>query len=356
VLAKFGVSVFDCVRGECRECYPTPISQQYHNNITTISLQFHFNLTLISPQSPISLQSLCNVTQCVLEHVEGGRISNKKYDAELLHPVTQAALTSQGIPEAYTWLEACVAQEDIAVGRSLEVLAGRGTLGRLHEVGAGHRVAPVHIMEPSPHLADPEKFWRLPADVLAMPLVHDESVPLPNVRYKDLRQVPDRLLAPEVDSGVDSDDRPLSAVKRPRSKVLPRKQAKKRKKPEEKEPALSVVDVRADRFVVTNDDYGTKEKPRPGFAVCQIVGNNIGTADDPSWSYKHLLSSKQPHVKAVVDAKFGLGRGSVVDALEGEVVHFYTVVAVFDSLNRNGQLPKAVRSVIKEHSHWAVLE
>jgi hypothetical protein len=38
--------------------------------------------------------------QCTLGHVEPSRISNKKYDAELLHPVTMSALQAEGIPEA----------------------------------------------------------------------------------------------------------------------------------------------------------------------------------------------------------------------------------------------------------------
>jgi hypothetical protein len=308
--------------------------------------------------------------QGALKHVVGGRISNKKYDAELLHSVTKTALESQGIPEAYAWLEACVAEEDIAVGRALEASAARGSLGRLHEVGAGQRVAAVHIMEPSPHLEDQHRFWRLPADVLAMPLEYDDSRPLPNVRYKDPHQVPDHLIASDVDSDVDSDDRPLLSLKRPRSKVRnnakkhPRsqvqKKAKKRKvrgnAKEDAEPALTVDEVRAGRFVVTHNNFGTAEKYQPGFSVCKIVGDRLGTAADPSWSFKHHLSSQQPHLKAVVGAKFGLGRGSVVAALEGEVILFSSIVAAFDGLNSNGQMPAEMRTVIKQHRDWAALE
>jgi hypothetical protein len=304
--------------------------------------------------------------QGILEHVEGGRISNKKYDAELLHPVTQNALESHGIPEAYTWLEACVKEEDIAVGRALEASAARGSLGRLHEVGAGQRVAPVLIMEPSPHLGDTHRFWRLPADVLAMPVEYDDSRPLPNVRYKDPRQVPDQFVA----SDEDSDDRPLLSKPRKRqhakkrkkteearNKARQREQVKKRKKEKEAaESALTVDEVHAGRLVVTHDNYGTDEKPQPGFSVCKIVGDRLGTADDPSWSYQHLLSSKKPHLKAVVGAKFGLGKGSVVDALGGQVVHFYTIVAAFDVLRPNGQLPMVIRRVIKGHRDWAALQ
>jgi hypothetical protein len=301
--------------------------------------------------------------QGTLEHVEGGRISNKKYDAELLHPVTKAAVAAQGIPEAYNWLEACVAEEDISVGRALEQTAKRGTLGRLHELGAGRRVASVYVMEPSPHLSDQHRFWRLPEDVLALPLVYDEARPLPRVRYKDPRQVPVASIASDAS---DSDDRPL-VLRRPVIKASPgqkrkradEKAASKRKKAEEKAAsklALTVEEVRDGRFVVTHDDFGTDEKSQPGFSVCKIVGGQVGTAERPAWSFKHLLSSTPPHLKGVVTAKFGIGKGAVVDALDGDVIPFYTIVAAFDRLNRNCQLPLAMRNVIKQHRDWAALE
>lgn len=322
--------------------------------------------------SHVSQNSILCHTKCVrslqgtLKHVEGGRISNKKYDAELLHPVTKAAVEAQGIPEAYDWLQACVAEEDISIGRALEQVAKRGTLGRLHELGAGQRVAVVNVMEPSPHLADQHRFWRLPKDVLALPLVYDESRPLPQVRYKDPLQVPVALIASDAS---DSDDRPLlprrTVIKRRREKKsVKQRRAQKRKRADEKaackkaasELALTADEVRAGRFVVTHDDFGSDQKSQPGFSVCKIVGDQVGTAEYPAWSFKHLLSSRPPHLKAVVTAKFGLGKGSVVDALDGEVIQFYTIVAAFDGLTRNSQLPLEMRNVIKQHRDWAALE
>jgi hypothetical protein len=156
--------------------------------------------------------------QCALGHVEPSRISNKKYDAELLHPVTKSALQAQGISEAYTWLEACVAESDIAVGRPLESAQAQGTLGRLHEVGAGRRVAAVYVMEPCIHLGDSNRFWSLPADALPPPVQQDYARPLPRVRYKEPQKVPIALVASVPD---DSDDeRPLVPLKRPRRKAL----------------------------------------------------------------------------------------------------------------------------------------
>jgi hypothetical protein len=104
-----------------------------------------------------------------LAQVEPNRISNQKYNDQLLSATVKDALTVQGIPEAYDWLEEAVKQQDIPIGRALEVEAGSGALGRLHEVGVGARVAPVQVIHPSPHLDDPERFWHLPDQ--AMPSV-----------------------------------------------------------------------------------------------------------------------------------------------------------------------------------------
>jgi len=292
--------------------------------------------------------------QCTLGHVEPSRISNKKYDAELLHPVTQSALQAQGIPEAYTWLEACVAESDIAVGRALESAKAQGTLGRLHEVGAGMRVAAVHVMEPSIHLGDSNLFWSLPVDALPPPVQQDYGRPLPRVRYKEPQNVPIDLVASVPD---DSDDeRPLIVLKRPRRQALKRSARKRPKAKQADESALTVDGVRAGRFVVTHDNFGTDDNPQPGFSVCKIVGACKGKPSDPSWSFKHLLSSTPPHLQTVVSAKFGLGKGAVVDSLPGEVIHFYTIVAAFDGLTRRSQLPAEMIAVIKQHRDWAALQ
>jgi hypothetical protein len=121
------------------------------------------------------------VLQGGLTQVEPNRISNKKYNAQLLSATVKDALAVQGIPEAYDWLEEAVKQEDIPVGRALQGEADPGALGQLHEVGAGARVAPVQVIHPSPHPDNPELFWLLSEQ--ARPSVFAPEAGLPKLRY-----------------------------------------------------------------------------------------------------------------------------------------------------------------------------
>ena len=309
-----------------------------------------------------------------LTQVEPNRISNQKYNAQLLSAAVKDALTVQGIPEAYDWLAEAVKQQDIPIGRALEVEARRGALGRLHEVGAGARVAPVQVIHPSPHLDDPERFWHLPDQ--AMPNVFVPEAGLPKLRYLHPQHVPVHLLpgADLVASATDDDDddaplRLLPAKSKPKppvKKPIPGKKRKRRpaktkpiKKNKHKSradaPALRVVDVRDGEFVITHDSYSTTANDRWGYSVCKIVGPNQGTAASPCWAYKHLLSSVDPWKKSILDAKFGCGTGSVVDGGSARI-QFYNIVSAFDRMNARGTLPARMKAVLKQHPDWSTLE
>jgi hypothetical protein len=310
------------------------------------------------------------VLQGGLTQVEPNRISNKKYNAQLLSATVKDALTVQGIPEAYDWLEEAVKQEDIPVGRALQVEADPGALGRLHEVGAGARVAPVQVIHPSPHLDNPELFWLLPEQ--ARPSVFAPETGLPKLRYLNPQHVPAHLLpgadlaASEVDD--DDDDAPLLPAERnpkpPAKKKMPVKKRRrkpvktkpiKKKKRKAVPPALRAVDVHDGEFVITHDSYATPDNDRGGYSVCQIVGNNQGTPDNPCWAYKHLLSSVEPWKKSVLDAHFGCGTGSVVDGGSARV-QFYNIVSAFDRMNARGTLPARIKAVLRQHREFATLE
>jgi hypothetical protein len=151
--------------------------------------------------------------------VAPGRISNKKYDAELLSTVTLNALTVQGVPEAYRWLELAVEESDIPMGVAVESKTPPGALGPLHECGAGQRVAHVQLIQPSEDRHDPELFWYIPPEAQAHPIVHDPTIPLPRVRSKNPAQV---LLVSE-----DSDDAPLIPAVRKRKRAAAAKPSRK---------------------------------------------------------------------------------------------------------------------------------
>jgi hypothetical protein len=239
--------------------------------------------------------SLCLTTQGGLTQTVPHRISNKKYDKELLSSVVKDALTVQGIPEAYEWLEEAVKQQDIPVGRALELETAPGALGRLHEVGAGTRVAPVQVIHPSPYLDDPERFWFIPEQ--ARPLVFAPVQGLPALRYSRPGDVPAHLLPAAEPS--DDDDVPLLQLvvkakrKRGGGKAAKRKPRKK-KKSNLDEPALRVTDVRAGKLVLTHDNFGEEGRDRWGYSVCKIVGDNQGTDASPCWRYKLLASPVSP--------------------------------------------------------------
>jgi hypothetical protein len=94
----------------------------------------------------------------------------------------------------------------------------------------------------------------------------------------------------------------------------------------------------------------------PGFSVCQLVGDNQGTKDDGCWGYKHLLSSVNPWKKSILRAKFGVGKGCIVDGGTG-LIHSYSIITSWKrGLNAGGKLPFAIQNIIKQHRDWLVLQ
>jgi hypothetical protein len=332
--------------------------------------------------------------------VAPGRISNEKYNKQLLSKVTLDALTVQGIPEAYDWLKLAVDQSDIPVGAAVQSSTPPGALGPLYECGAGQRVAHIQLILPSEDRDDPEKFWAIPASAMAPPIVHNPAAPHPALRYTEPSKVPAHM-RPDVRDSDDSDNQPLMALraskkKRPAvrkhqkkaaAKKAPvkktgakkrsmapvgRKAAKKRplavgrkaapkkrrtmQTDEQDEPLSNLA---AGTYVLTHDMYDPAvrgQDERPGFAVCRLIGNNLGTAADGCWRYKHLLSSEHPWKKSILHAKFGLGRGCIVSGGTAVVQAWSIVGAWKGSLTSSGQLPVAIQGILKEHRDWPVLE
>jgi hypothetical protein len=303
------------------------------------------------------------VLQGGLTQVEPNRISNKKYNGQLLSATVKDALIVQGISETYDCLEEAVKQSDIPVGRALQAEADPGALGRFHEVGAGARVAPVQVIHPSPHLDNPELFWFLPEQ--ARPIVFAPETGLPKLRYLNPQHVPAHLLpGAAVSASSDDDDAPLRPAqpmkkrRRQPAKSGPQPVKKKpiqKKKRKADPPALRAVDVRDGEFVITHDSYATPDNDRGGYAVCQIVGANQGTPDNPCWAYKHLLSSVEPWKKSALDAHFGCGAGSVVDGGSARV-QFYNIVSAFNRMNARGTLPARIKAVLRQHREFSNLE
>jgi hypothetical protein len=326
--------------------------------------------------------------------VAPGRISNAKYDKQLLSKVTLDALTVQGIPEAYDWLKLAVEQSDIPVGAALQSSTPPGALGPLYECGAGTRVAHIQVILPSEDRDDPEKFWAIPAFAMAPPIVHNASAPLPAVRYTKPADVPAHMLPAVTDSddSDDSDNQPLVAVKKVHKKAAVKKQAKRKraaskkvqnkaalKKKAKKRTAASVkkpakaakkkrrsmqadgqpfANLKAGTLVLTHDMYDPSvegQDQRPGFAVCRLVGNNLGTAADGCWKYKHLLSSEHPWTKSILHAKFGFGKNGIVSG-GTEVIHAWSMVASWNSGLQAGKLPVVIQVILQEHRHWSMLE
>jgi hypothetical protein len=309
-----------------------------------------------------------------LELVKPGMISNKKYDAELLSAVTLEALTVQGIPEAYKWLEMAVEQSDIPMGAAVESMAAPGALGPLHECGAGRRVAHVQLILPSEDRHDPNLFWALPAGAQAQPSVHLNAHPLANVRYTNPAQVPSHMLPdPSSDDEVEAPvavgrkrKRAKSAQPKPKAKQKKARQVKAKQnkaeqknfkaeqKKAEKKKAEQTIDfssLRAGTYVLTNDQFPAG----PGFSVSQVVSDNQGTEDDGAWRYKHLLPSVDPWKKSIVSAKFGVGRGRIVDG-GTDVIHSYSIITTWrGGLNATGKLPAKIQNIVKEHKDWLAL-
>ena len=150
-----------------------------------------------------------------------GKISNSKYDAELLSEVTKEALAVQGIPEAYEWLEMAVAQSDIPVGVAVESSTAPGALGPLHKCGAGNRVA--ELILPLDDRLDPEELWAPLAAAQPPPSVPLGAHPLPNVRYTNPNKVPSHMLLAPGEDSLDSDDAPLRPASRKRKRTAANK-------------------------------------------------------------------------------------------------------------------------------------
>jgi hypothetical protein len=297
-----------------------------------------------------------HVSQGGLKLVKPGQISNKKYDKELLSKVTKDALTVQGIPEAYQWLEMAVAQSDIPVGVAVESSTAPGALGPLHECGAGLRVAHVQLILPSEHRLDPDRFWALPAAAQPPPSVPLGAYPLPNVRYTNPAAVPSHMLPDAGEDSLDSDDAPLVPVPRKRKRAAGKKVARAVKgRPKAKRdppPPGGFASPQAGTYVLTHDLY----PEGPGFSVSQLVGDNQGTEADGCWGYKHLLSSVDPWKKSILRAKFGIGRGCIVDG-GTELIHSYSIITSWKrGLNSSGKLPVAIQNIIKQHPDWLVLQ
>jgi hypothetical protein len=336
-----------------------------------------------------------------MELVAPGRISNAKYDKQLLSKVTLNALTVQGIPEAYDWLKLAVEQSDIPIGAAVQSSTPPGALGPLYECGAGQRVAHVQLILPSEDRDDPEKFWAIPASAMAPPIVHNPAAPLPAVRYTALAQVPAHMRLHDVSDSDDSDNQPLVALttlkrKRPalnkhrqkrvvKKAAVKKRAAKKRsmaaggpkaakerplaaghKAPKKKRRTMqtdeqdeSLSNLPAGTYVLTHDMYDPAvegQDERPGFAVCRLVGNNLGTAADGCWRYKHLLSLEHPWKKSIVHAKFGIGKGCIVNSGTAVVQAWSIVGAWKDGLTSSGELPVEIQGFLKQHRHWSVLE
>jgi hypothetical protein len=302
-----------------------------------------------------------------LELVKPGKISNKKYDAQLLSQVTLDALTTQGIPEAYKWLEMAVEQSDIPIGVAVESRTAPGALGPLHECGAGRRVAHVQLILPSEDRHDPELFWAIPA--VAQPPVPLGAHPLANVRYTNPAQVPSNMLPqPDEEPSDSDDDAPLVPVSRKRKRAKPKKKPTKargsrQKKAKHKKAEQKKAEGKAQQtvnfsslldgtYVLTNDRF----PEGPGFSVSQLVSDNQGTEADGSWRYKHLLPSVDPWKKSIVSAKFGRGRGRIVDG-GSDLIHSYSIITAWqEGLNASGKLPARIQNIMKQHSDWLVPE
>lgn len=314
--------------------------------------------------------------------------------------MTLDALTVQGIPEAYDWLKLAVEQSDIPVGAAVQSRTPPGALGPLYECGAGQRVAHIQLILPSEDRDDPEKFWAIPASAMAPPIVHSPAAPHPALRYTELSKVPAHM-RPDVSDSDDSDNQPLVALKtskrkRPALKKHQQKAAvkkaavkktgakkrsmapggrkavkkrplavgrkaapKKRRTMQTDEQGEPLSNLAAGTYVLTHDMYDPAvrgQDERPGFAVCRLVGNNLGTAADGCWRYKHLLSSEHPWKKSILHAKFGLGRGCIVSGGTAVVQAWSIVGAWKGSLTSSGQLPVAIQGILKQHRDWPVLE
>ena len=99
-----------------------------------------------------------------------------------------------------------------------------------------------------------------------------------------------------------------------------------------------------------------EDPDRPGFSICVLTGEDQGTKEAGCWGFKHWLSSKKPWKKSIVDAKFGVGRGCIVDGGTA-VVHTYQMVSAWRSgLLKSGKLSVDVQKIIKEHADWSSLE
>jgi hypothetical protein len=308
--------------------------------------------------------------------VAPGRISNAKYDKQLLSKVTLDALTVQGIPEAYEWLKMAVDQSDIPIGAAVQSSTPPGALGPLYECGAGQRVAHIQVILPSEDRDDPEKFWAIPASAMAPPIVHNASAPLPAIRYTKPKDVPAHML-PGVSDSDDSDNQPLmarkttkrkrAASKKVQNKAAVKKKAKKAtrvKKKAKKKSCSKQTDQQkfdnlpAGTYVLTHDMYDPSVEgldQRPGFAVCRLVGKKLGTDADASWKYKHLLSSEPPWKKSILRAKFGVGRRCIVNG-GASVISAWSIVAAWKGGLASGKLPVKIQDILKEHRDWLGLE
>jgi hypothetical protein len=381
--------------------------------------------------------SCARVAQGGLGLVAPGRISNKKYDRELLSDVTLHALTVQGVKEAYDWLASAVAESDIPVGAAVEAKTPPGAMGPLHACGAGQRIANVQLILPSPDKDDPEKFWAIPADGRSQPIVHDAANPLPKVRYKNPSQVPAhmQLVTSDSDDADDSDNQPLMVPVQKRQRAPSKKQVAKSKPPakrkapakrksvkktvgtkkvgakqartanarqqprdehhEEDEGELwqptasrgkatpsrkrrrtqpadeqnqgdadpsqsaSLSDLGSGMYTLTHDLYPPEDEehePRPGFSVCQLVSDNQGTQAGGCWRYKHMLSSVDPWKKSILRAKFGVGRGRIVDGGTNLIPAWSIIAAWRGGLSASGKLPASIQVILQQHSDWASLE
>jgi hypothetical protein len=110
-----------------------------------------------------------------------------------------------------------------------------------------------------------------------------------------------------------------------------------------------IDDFAPGKYVACMDGYPDGSH---GVSVCKIRGRREGTDDVTwRWCYKQLLSDVSTTSRDVVGSRFT----KVCDGGTNRV-YYYSVIAVFKSLDRPGlTLPRLVRGAIRDHSVWHLL-
>ena len=69
-----------------------------------------------------------------------------------------------------------------------------------------------------------------------------------------------------------------------------------------------------------------------------------------------MLSSEDPWKKSILRAKFGVGRGRIVNG-GTDMIQAWSIIAAWKGgLSASGKLPARIQVILQEHSDWASLE